>query len=318
MHRKLTDSMTLLRDIQDAAIGTDVPIATVLRKAQVLAARLDHEPLRAWVMAELDGYDNVDDLPDYRRIGQVPVLGHFSGPGGSSTTNRPLPPRCVPENFREFLFTHNAQEGVAVLEAIVQSGPNAKYPWPSDVVAEFQEDFIEYMALVQAFKAVSTTILAGVLDTVRNRLLAFVIDIEKLDPHAGEVAPGAPAPVADAAVSQVFHNNITGGTVTIAAAAQGDVSQQVQTKIDSAETWEDVRGTLREWGLPEDDIADLGSAIARDRQTTGSSTDLVVVGDRTRSWIGNFAGKVAGGTVQLAKNVSTDVITALLTKAAGG
>jgi hypothetical protein len=47
--------MTLLRDIQDAATGTDVPVATLLRKAQILAARLDHAPLREWASQELDG-----------------------------------------------------------------------------------------------------------------------------------------------------------------------------------------------------------------------------------------------------------------------
>lgn len=310
--------MTLLQDIQEAATEPDIPVSTLLRKAQLLAARMKHEPLRAWAVAELNGYDDRADLPDYRKLGLVPVLGDFGGVMGSGMKNAPLPPSNVPEEIRESLFTHDVYEGAAALEAIVRSGPAARYPWPANVVVILAEDFYEHMALMQANKVVSSTALAGVLDTIRTRLLTFTIEIEQLDSHAGGPSPSATPDVSPATVSQVFHTSITGGAVTIAAAGQGDVSQQVQTQIDTAQTWDDVSGTLREWGLPEEDIVDLGDAIARDRESTDAGTDVVVVGDRTRSWIGGLAGKIATGTVQLAKNVSTDVITALLTKAAGG
>jgi AbiTii len=38
--------MGLLREIQDEVIDANRPLASVLRKARVLAAELDNEPLR--------------------------------------------------------------------------------------------------------------------------------------------------------------------------------------------------------------------------------------------------------------------------------
>lgn len=314
---KLTNGMTLLRNIQDAAVGADVPISTVLRKAQILAARLDHEPLRAWVVGELNGYNDPETLPDYRRLGRVPVLGDYSGVMGRSMSNAPVPPNNVPPELHEKLYTHDVYESVAALEAMVKAGPSAQYPWPAEVVAALQTHFYEQMALVQARKVISSTALAGVLDTVRNRLLAFVIEIEKLDPNAGDLTPGKPPSVSPATVNQVFYGNITGETIAIATAGRGDVSQQVQANVDSARTWQDVSRLLREWGVPDDEIADLDEAIKDDRATEGSSTEIVV-GARTKGWLGNLAGKVAGGSVKLVKDIGTDVIAGLLTKAAGG
>lgn len=309
--------MTLLRDIQDAATGTEVPVTTLLRKAQILAARLDHAPLRQWASAELDGYKDREALPEYRRLGGVTVIGDFSGAFGTVVRNAPIPMSNVPEEYRERLFTHDVYESVARLEALVSRPDGAiEYPWPPDFVAALAQDFYEAMVAVQIVKAISPSVLTGILDTVRNRLLAFALDIERLDSEAGDTAPGAPVPISSAAVTQIFNTTISGGQVSLATAGQGDVSQQVTQTIGDPRTIEDITASLREWGLPGDEIRDLEFALSEDRDSAGGGE--VVVGDKTQSWIGRLATRVAAGSVKVAENVSVDVIVALLNKAAGG
>jgi len=41
--------MTLLREIQEAAAGSDVQLAVLLRKCAVLAHRLKNDPMAKWV-----------------------------------------------------------------------------------------------------------------------------------------------------------------------------------------------------------------------------------------------------------------------------
>lgn len=48
--------MSLLREIQDAAISSDVELAVLLRKCKVLAARLGSNEFKSWVESELSGY----------------------------------------------------------------------------------------------------------------------------------------------------------------------------------------------------------------------------------------------------------------------
>jgi hypothetical protein len=58
--------MSLLKEIQDAAVDSETDIVQVLRKCRVLASRLSHDQLKDWVQKELDGYDVADRLPEYR------------------------------------------------------------------------------------------------------------------------------------------------------------------------------------------------------------------------------------------------------------
>lgn len=307
--------MTLLRDIQDAATGTDVPATTLLRKAQMLAARLDHAPLRKWAGQELDGYTDVESLPDYRRIGTVAVMGDFGGTFGRVMRNVPIGMSNVPGEWRPRLFTHDVYESVAELESLLQRGGDGlQYPWPPDVVAAFAQQFYEDYAAMQIVKVIPPSVIAGVLDTIRNRLLAFALDIEKLAPHAGDTAPGEAPPVEPAAVTQIFNTTIHGGQVSLAAAGQGDVAQNVTQTIGEPIKIADVIKQLREFGLPDDDIRELQEALTADSDTGGE----LVIGDQTHSWLGRIAARLGTGAEQLAKGVTVETIVALLTKLVAG
>ena len=80
--------MSLLKEIQDAAIDSKSDLSTVLRKSRVLAARLKNEDFTKWVQHELDGYPQVTDIPEYRAC-KCQSQGHFGGAFGSGL-RRPL------------------------------------------------------------------------------------------------------------------------------------------------------------------------------------------------------------------------------------
>jgi hypothetical protein len=82
--------MSLLRDIQNSAIDSSTDITIVLRKCKVLAVRLANDNFQKWVDRELNGYDSIDQLPEYRIL-KVELKGHFSGPWGSSLQNASIP-----------------------------------------------------------------------------------------------------------------------------------------------------------------------------------------------------------------------------------
>lgn len=310
--------MSMLREIQDGATGNDVPLNVLLRKAQVLAARLGNAPLRQWTRLELDGYQRREDLPDYRRLGEVLVLGTFRGAFGSGADNTPMPRHNIPEEWHEMLYTHDVFESVAQLQALSRSPDNAtRYPWPPEAVALFADRFYEGMNCVQVVRVVSSTQLIAILDTVRTRLLDFALEMERLDPSAGESGAGEGRTVAPAVVTQIFNQTISGGLVAFASAGQGNVTQEVSQLVDGASSWQDVEERLRAWGLPEEDLADLRSSLQLDARDASTGQELVV-GQQTQTWIGRIATRVATGSLKLAENIGVDAIVALVTKAVGG
>lgn len=91
--------MTMLEEIQSAAIDSKADLGTILRKCKVLAARLGSTPLEEWIIWESNGYSDSARVPNYR-IWPVQLTGHFAGPFGSGIQNAPVPLACLPEKVR--------------------------------------------------------------------------------------------------------------------------------------------------------------------------------------------------------------------------
>lgn len=208
--------MSLLREIQDAAVSSEVELTTLLRKCKVLAARLGNDDFKQWVDNELGGYNNVEELPDYRIL-HVNSKGHFSGPFNSGLNNADIPLSCIPEEFRENLSQSNMREPIASLEALVakSDGGTASEPWNPDFVAHVGQNIYKGMNCMQAWKVIPITGVIAALDAVRNRILSFVLEIEAEAPDAGEAAINS-NPVPQEKVHQIFNTYISGNVQNVA------------------------------------------------------------------------------------------------------
>ncbi|RXE49133.1 AbiTii domain-containing protein [Chromohalobacter israelensis] len=208
--------MSLLREIQDAAVDSYVPLSTLLRKCKVLAARLGNEELKQWVDHELNGYGDRETMPEYRHM-RVNSKGHFSGPFQSGLRNADIPMGCIPEKFRENLSNAYLMQPVAALENLVENseGGTLQEPWSPDVVAYFGQDIYEGMNCMQAWKVIPVNAVVAALDSIRNRILNFALEIESIDPDVGESAPGKSI-IDERQVQQVFNTYITGDVQNMA------------------------------------------------------------------------------------------------------
>jgi hypothetical protein len=212
--------MTLLREIQNAAIDNSVPLTTLLRKCKVLAARLGNEELKAWIDSELNGYESRESLPSYRVL-RVNSKGHFSGPFQSGLRNADIPMTCLPENMRESLSHSYLMSPVAGLEVLVANPEGTlTEPWNPDIVAHFGGDIYENMNCMQAWKVIPKPAVVAALDTIRTRILNFVLEIETEAPEAGEAPPNT-IPVPLERVTQIFNTYISGNVQNVANASPG-------------------------------------------------------------------------------------------------
>ena len=303
--------MTLLRDIQEEATSDAVPVSTVLRRAQTLAFRLQHEPLKEWTRSELDGYRSREALPDYRVIGmgQLPVKGEFIG-GGGIARNVPIAPSQLPDGFpdeiRAHLFETLFMRGVAEYEALLATGRHEfPVPWTNDEVAIMRRVL---PGLSSAARMLPANAIAGMLDQVRNRILEFSLEIEQQNPNAGEADPGA-VPVPEPTVSNIFNNTIYGGQNVITAAGRDATVTVSHTRIDAV--WPNLEARFRELGVPAAELEELSAALRSDGDPT---TEL---GPATQSWMARLATKVATGGIALAQGVSIEMIVHELLKAFG-
>jgi hypothetical protein len=295
--------MSLLREIQDAAVDGASDLESLLRKCRVLATRLKHDELKNWVIWELDGYPKGVELPQYRKF-HCQCFGHFMGYGGSQLRNAPIPESAIPKDFRRGLTFAELRHGIGALKNMVSTcgGPNMKFSWPAEASSIFGENILEDMVLGQGWMNLPKSAIVGILSTVRNRILNFALEIETSYPDAGEAAPGE-TPVPKEVVSQILNQTFYGPVANV---ASGHGIEQTGTINIQQGDFRTLAAFLKEQGVGEADVDDLRVAIKGDPKPTEKK-----FGKKVSVWMGKMVQKSAEG----AWKVTTTVGANLLTKA---
>lgn len=199
--------MSLLREIQNdlATAGGDAII--VLRKARILAARLKNKDFEEWIQRELNGYPDKTTLPSYRIV-PVNAKAHLVI-GWQQLTSAPVMASLIPERFREWATTAYLSDPISQYASLVSDfrteTSTLRADWPQELAVQYGGvGYIDPQCL-SAWQEISKASIVAVIETVRNKLLDFVLEIEAENPDAGE-APPHTQPVAPERVQQLVNN----------------------------------------------------------------------------------------------------------------
>lgn len=263
--------MSLLRDIQDAAIDSTVELAVLLRKCKVLAARLGNPEFKKWVESELNGYDGINNLPVYRII-KVNSKGHFSGPFQSGLRNADIPLSCIDKQFHKNLSHSYLAQPIAAIESLVKDaeGGSLQEPWNPDLVAYVGREIYQNMNCMQAWKVIPASGFVAALDAVRNRILSFVLEIEAESPDAGE-APVNSSPVPQEKVHQIFNTYITGNIQNVATGSS-NVNQNAVTEQANKELFKELLDSLHRTEADRTIVYDLTNTVEEMQSTQGTDS----------------------------------------------
>jgi len=210
--------MSLLSEIEAATVDSKTSLADVLRKCKVLAARLKHQELALWVGHELNGYPFETELPTYRSLNIDYSVGHFSGPFGSGLKNAPIPTSGLPDEIREMVTRQELRQSIGEIHELAANARTLHWKWTPDLishVAHHHQIYTGGVVLMDAWVPIPAAVLKGVLDTVRTRILDFVLAIQTENPDAGDVALNAPPPIPIQTLNQHFNMTIIGGQANL-------------------------------------------------------------------------------------------------------
>jgi len=290
--------MRLLDEIIDAAVDEKVPIGTLLRKCLVLEQQVKNEKFRAWLGCELDGYDQIEELPPYRVFNCV-NKGLFIG-HAMRVDDQPISLHVMEEKDRKLIEKVYLYQPAASYEGRPNKSADSALPWNPSLTAKYQTKFFEDSDLVlnPAWQEIPGSVLVGLLEQIRTRVLRFALELkDSLPPSAGDSTQLSPAVVESSVV-----NHIYGGNILIASNAE-NISQIAHTTI----TVGDIEGLKRAFsllGLTEKGMKELEADIKAD-ETNGQP-----IGPRIRGWlanVGQYLGKEGA-------KAGIDVIKKLATK----
>lgn len=220
--------MSLLAEIQHECTSKDGEVSRLLRLCLQLGARLQHEPLKEWVLHELNGYPDEGNLPDYR-VYKTRSRGFFADRFTRQFT-LDIPMRGLDEPLRTRFSEARLNQPIRQYEDLLSggSGSDLQLPWPQEL-ALFYGPKVSKVQCLRMWQELPRAAVAGLIDTVKTRVLSMVLEIETVNPAAGEIAGASSIP--EGKVAQIFNTNIYGGQVGNLAAGSSGVVQNVGTQV---------------------------------------------------------------------------------------
>ena len=275
--------MSLLAEIQNECLAKDGSVSRLLRLCLQLAARLKHEPLKTWVLHELNGYPDAEAVPDYR-FHHTRSLGFFADHFTRVTLQ--IPGNILPEPLKTRFNTARMDQPIRQYEELLEglSTDAFQMPWPQELALRYGPK-VSPIQCLKMWQELPRSAVAGLVDTVKTRVLSMVLDIEMENPSAGEIA-GTTQPISENKVAQIFNTNIYGGQVGNVAAGSSGVTQQVGDQVVAGDL-ASLAKYLGSIGVTDQESVQLVSAL-EDDQASGHPG----IGGRVTEWLANLRQRV--------------------------
>lgn len=161
---------SIVLDLQREAYSSQMDIATLLRKAYVVARKLEIKEFEEWTSNELNGYENLDDVPKYRTVyGELKALTKYNGwiPVDIEDAENP-------NFFNERKISHS----IAYIESILEDAKsqNLRFELPVGV----KNVLIQETGYEAEFAFVfPKSRMKSILDSIRNVILKWSLDLEE-------------------------------------------------------------------------------------------------------------------------------------------
>ena len=274
--------MSLLAEIQNECLAKDGSVSRLLRLCLQLAARLKHEPLKTWVLHELNGYPDAESIPDYR-FHHTRSLGFFADQFRQVTLQ--IPGNLMPEPLKTRFNTARMDQPISQYEELLQGSSTDAFqmPWPQELALRYGPK-VSPIQCLKMWQELPRSAMAGLVDTVKTRVLSMVLDIEMENPAAGEIA-GSAQPISESKVAQIFNTNIYGGQVGNVAAGSSGVTQKVGDQVVAGDL-ASLKKYLGSIGVTDPENVALVAALKED-QVSGAG-----LGARVNEWLANLRQRV--------------------------
>ena len=288
--------MSLLDELRADLINDSANVANTLRKALVLADEVASPELRAWILSELNGYPEFDNVPDYRRV-YLPVYGTFLGSGVKR--EELITTSGLSDEMRDKADCLRVVDGVSALAHNLATGEKMfQRPLPVEMTALLRLHLrMPGMALAKTYQQVPPYVFDEVLSSVKTRLLQFVLELQKKSVISGDLTSEV---VDTELVNQAFTFYITGNNNIVAVGEE--VHQEVST-ISKGDL-EALLEHFRSHDVSSEDLLELKQAVLSESPASDGN-----FGPKVSSWIGKMVSKAASGAWKVGVDQAVGIVT---------
>jgi hypothetical protein len=288
---------SIILEIQADAMNENVSIQSLLRKAYVVTNKLGIEASKQWIQSEMNGYDDEDDVPQYRQI-----KGALRG---FNPVNGWIPVQIQNDEIEDLLSVHNFRHSIGEIEEVLKKfsdGFSFNFTGQKLVLIQGMMNCRYQFAL-----HFSGTSLFPVVDSVRNAILEWSLELEK----EGILGEGLSFSKEEVKKANMNTNiNIQNFQGVLGDVKDSDVTQNLELSISLSHDFSGLENYLASNSVSTDDIQDLKRAIESD----GELQDGSKFGSNVSTWIGRMVSKAADGSWTVALGAAGNILATGISK----
>ncbi len=288
--------MPLVLQLQYLAQKTDSDIEELLRRAKLVAMKLNLSDFEHWCDSELMGYTcDIDELPQYRTTtGRLYVHNPYNGL---------VPFHLEDDEAYRVITTVPLTESVGEYVNLISKetqGLHIQLPKPAlDFLYNAQYKTHGY-ALEPRLKLEVTQVMS-ILTYVRNNIFNWSVNLEK----SGILGEGMQFTIEEKQKAMTTTNYNIGNMQGIAGNVQDSSVTQTNQMIVNQMDLSTLLSTLKSQGINEKDLHELQVALSEDQKPITKDN----FGVKVSKWYGKMISKAADGSWQIAIGAAANLLT---------
>lgn len=288
----------MVLQLQHLAQKSDSNLEELLRRAKLVAVKLNLKDFENWCNFELMGYEAGKEIPDYRMtFGRLYVKNPYNGL---------VPLHFESDEVYKDITTVYLFEPVGQYINLINKAQGSLSVQLSKEALDFlyKAQSLNYSFILEPHLQIEVSQIMNVLTYVRNLIFDWSVNLEKID-ILGEGMQFTVEEKAKAMTNTTYHiGNMQGIVGHVQDSQITQNNQMIVNQMDLSI----LLTTLRSVGINEDDLKELQSALEEDIRPSLKNN----YGEKVSTWYGKMISKAADGSWEIAIGTAANLLTQAL------
>jgi len=273
--------MKLIDEIIEILSSENCNLENALIKTKILLHKMGEKSLLTWVNQELNGYDNIESVPDYRKIQNI-VVGSFQN-HTTRYTDHPIPIMHLEDKELDFFTIIKFSDSISTIENLSKNEDTMYFSLELEFAPLLTKSLDSSLNVTSLKRQVAKSQILGILTQIRSRLLDFILDIsEKIPEDISDKDIKSKSKEID--TKEIFNNAIFDGNITINI-GDNNKNKSIQIKND----FDNLLEKLQDYNLNSEDFDGLKKSIDEDKNIINHKKKEF--GKNVKNWIESISTK---------------------------
>lgn len=282
---------SIVIELQRLSTDDNIAITALLRKALIVASKLNLSDFKKWIENELGGYEEVKDIPAYRRVsGEIKCWNPYNGiwmPLIGKGVPKELTSRAIGQSISEIEDIYNDKRQNGFLQV----------PFSQEQAAILIEAF-DMPTLPTLI--ISGSFIAGIIDSVRNIILKWSLKLETEGILGEDMSFSGEEKKKATNNPEIRIKNFQG---ILGSVVNSSITQDMHLDVRK----DDLSSLLKylsSQGIEEEELTELGKAIQADPKPKSKDN----LGRQVSAWIGKMVQKAASGVWKIGLTAAGNIL----------